>query len=192
MQVACRWPERIAALALVSSTPSFRRRDGWQYGCDPQVFSDFEQAVALQSPKLMNRFFALMLHGDHLPRSTYNALARAAVNRQSPTTAAGITAGLELLSTIDLRTQLHGLAMPTLIMHGELDAIVPIAASRAMAKALPNAELHELKACGHAPFLTRPEAFNTILNHWWLTLPFTHKSCHRTLARGSGQGAVRS
>lgn len=170
MEVACRWPERCAAIALISSTPSFRQRDGWEHGCDQQVFSDFEQAVASQSPKTMSRFFALMMHGDNLSRSAYNTLAREAVNKQSPTTAAGIKAGLELLSTIDLRAQLDALSMPTLIIHGKQDAIVPFAASCALADTLPNARLQTFEDCGHAPFLTQPEAFNTILNNWWKTL----------------------
>jgi pimeloyl-[acyl-carrier protein] methyl ester esterase len=170
MEIAYRWPERCAAITLISSTPSFRLRDGWEHGCSQDVFSDFEQAVAVQSPKIMNRFFALMLHGDKLSRSACNGLARAAVNRQSPTTAAGIKAGLELLSTIDLRAQMHELSMPTLIMHGKQDAIVPFAASRALAEDLPDSQLHRFEACGHAPFLTQPEAFNTILNNWWQTL----------------------
>ena len=170
MEIACRWPERLSALALISSTPSFRLRDGWQHGCNQDVFSDFEQAVMSQSPKTMNRFFALMMIGDGLSRSAYNTLAREAVNRQSPTTTAGIKTGLELLSTIDLRAQLHALSMPTLIMHGKQDAIVPFAASRALANTLPNAQLQAFEACGHAPFLTQAEAFNTILNNWWHTL----------------------
>ena len=170
MEIANSWPERCAAIALISSTPSFRQRDGWEHGCHQKVFSEFEQAVAVQSPKIMNRFFALMLHGDELSRSAYNALAREAINRQSPTTAAGISAGLELLSSIDLRAQLHELSMPTLIMHGEQDAIVPFAASRALAKALPNAQLQGFGACGHAPFLTQAQTFNNSLEAWCQTL----------------------
>ncbi len=170
MEIACRWPERCAAIALISSTPSFRLRDGWEHGCSQEVFSDFEQAVVSQSAKAMNRFFALMMIGDNLSRSAYNTLAREAVNRQSPTTAAGMKAGLELLSTIDLRSQLHALSMPTLMMHGKQDAIVPFTASRALANTLPKAQLQAFKTCGHAPFLTQAEAFNTILNNWWQTL----------------------
>jgi pimeloyl-[acyl-carrier protein] methyl ester esterase len=170
MEIAGCWPERISALALISSTPSFRLRNDWEHGCSQDVFSDFEQAVASQSPKVMSRFFALMMLGDKLSRTAYNTLAREAVNRQSPTTAAGIRAGLELLSSIDLRDQLHRLSVPTLIMHGKQDTIAPIAASRALANTLLNARLKEFEACGHAPFLTQPEAFNTILNKWCQSL----------------------
>ena len=88
----------------------------------------------------------------------------------SPTTKAGISAGLELLSTIDLRDQFHALSMPTLFIHGEQDSIVPFAASRALAEDLPDSQLQRFKACGHAPFLTQPETFNTILNKWCQTL----------------------
>ncbi len=170
MEIACHRLKRLKALVLISSTPSFRMRDGWEYGCSKHIFSAFEQAAITQSTRVMSRFFALTLHGDGLSRSTYNNLARQAVNRQTPVTMAGITTGLELLSTIDLRDQLHTLSLPTLIVHGTQDAIVPFAASRALAKALPNNQLQTFETCGHAPFLTQPEAFNTFLNNWRQTL----------------------
>ena len=170
MEIACRWPESSAAIALISSTPSFRQRENWEHGCSQDLFSAFEQAVVSQLPKAMSRFFALMMIGDNLSRSAYNTLVREAVNRQAPTTAAGIRAGLELLDTIDLRSQLHTLSMPTLMMHGKQDAIIPFAASRSMANTLPNAQLQAFEACGHAPFLTQTETFNTILNNWCQSL----------------------
>lgn len=42
--------------------------------------------------------------------------------------------------------------MPTLILHGSLDVIIPIAAGRFLAAALPAARLLEVQQCGHAPF----------------------------------------
>ena len=167
MAIASRWPERCAAIALVASTPSFRLRDDWEHGCNQDVFSDFEQAVASQSPKVMSRFFALMLHGDRLSRSDYNALTREAVNRRSPASPAGIRAGLELLSGMDLRDQLRGLSIPALVMHGKQDVIVPFAASLILAEALPNSQLQQFEACGHAPFLTQAQKFNLLLKTWW-------------------------
>jgi pimeloyl-[acyl-carrier protein] methyl ester esterase len=118
----------------------------------------------------MNRFFTLMLHGDNLSRSAYNVLVRQAVDRQTPATTAGIAAGLELLSSIDLRAQLYRLSMPVLVMHGKQDAIVPFAASLALAECLPDSRLQKFTACGHAPFLTQAQTFNAFLEAWCQTL----------------------
>jgi len=167
MEIAQRFPGRVAALALIATTPRFAAAEAWLHGCDQAILAAFEEAVASASPRALNRFFALMLHGDALSRSDYNQLARQAVDRTHPVTAAGLAAGLELLATMDLRHRLPPADMPLLIMHGEQDAIVPVAAGRWLAEQLPAAHVHFADACGHAPFLSSPHRFNTILKEWW-------------------------
>lgn len=166
LDIAARWPERVAGLALVSATPCFRQRQGWPHGCRDAVFADFEQAVAERSTKIMNRFFALMLHGDSLARSEYNSLARESINRREPATVTGLAAGLSLLAELDLRPRLAGLSMPALIMHGEQDAVVPPGAGLALAEALPHGQGRLFPECGHAPFLTQAQTFNSTLEAW--------------------------
>lgn len=46
--------------------------------------------------------------------------------------------------------------IPTLILHGTADAIVPIEGSRQLAELLPDAELVEFEGSGHVPTMTRP------------------------------------
>jgi pimeloyl-ACP methyl ester carboxylesterase len=46
--------------------------------------------------------------------------------------------------------------IPTLILHGTADAIVPHVLSRELAELLPDAELVELEGSGHVPTMTRP------------------------------------
>jgi pimeloyl-[acyl-carrier protein] methyl ester esterase len=162
-------PERIAGLVLVSSTPCFRQRPDWLHGCDSETFSAFEQGIHApdkERNRVMSRFFSLILHGDELPRSAFNQLARQAVDRQHPASFPGLAQGLELLNSMDLRGQLDGITMPTLILHGEQDAIVPVAAGRELAGCIPHAVSHILPGCGHAPFLTKAKVFNDILEAW--------------------------
>jgi pimeloyl-ACP methyl ester carboxylesterase len=47
------------------------------------------------------------------------------------------------------------IAVPTLIVHGTADAIVPVAHSRELVGLLPDAELVELEGVGHVPTMTR-------------------------------------
>jgi len=170
LALAQRFPERIAALALISTTPRFRKSENWDLGCDAQVFAGFETAVASASPRLLNRFFTLMLHGDNLNRSDYNALARQAVDRNHPVSAAGLSAGLELLAMLDLRSAMDDLSMPRLVMHGEEDAIVSVDSGRWLADATADSQFELFSTCGHAPFLTHPERFNNTLLNWWSRL----------------------
>ena len=168
MQIATAFPERVAALALVSTTPRFRSSSNWQFGSSSEVFEGFRMAVESGSPKALSRFFALMLHGDELSRSDYNQLAKAAVDREKRVSEAGLKGGLELLEQLDLRDLAKAIKQPTLVLHGQGDAIVPTEAGQWLAETLPNAEQHILPACGHAPFLTQAEKFNETVQTWWL------------------------
>ena len=53
--------------------------------------------------------------------------------------------------------------MPALVVHGELDRIVPVSNGQLLADRMPNAELVLLPGQGHAPQLEEPAAFAAIV-----------------------------
>ncbi len=74
---------------------------------------------------------------------------------------------LELLRTreeYDTAGRLGGLRLPALVIHGTLDHIVPPGESRALAAALPDAELHVLDGLGHVPLVTAPERIANLVD----------------------------
>jgi len=60
------------------------------------------------------------------------------------------------------RSRVHALSVPTLVIHGELDAAV-IEGSRWLAATIPGAVLESVPEAGHAPQYERPEFFNAAL-----------------------------
>jgi pimeloyl-ACP methyl ester carboxylesterase len=59
--------------------------------------------------------------------------------------------------------ELHMIKAPTLVMHGEKDAWIPVENSKVIAEKIPNAKLMLLDKSGHA-FLEQPvEMIETIL-----------------------------
>ena len=48
--------------------------------------------------------------------------------------------------------------MPSLLIHGTLDAIAPLQHSQELAKRLADCELHLMPGLGHVPILTAPAA----------------------------------
>jgi pimeloyl-ACP methyl ester carboxylesterase len=87
---------------------------------------------------------------DHIKRWARNILLRA-----EPEQAARIIEMWrdEGVPDVDPRR----IEIPTLILHGKADAIVPIEVSRELAELIPNAELLELEGSGHVPTMTRPD-----------------------------------
>ncbi len=65
---------------------------------------------------------------------------------------------------------LSRISVPTLVIHGEDDAIVPLALGRAVAAAIANSELVVLADTGHVPTLTRPAEVVEAIDRWAATL----------------------
>ena len=57
--------------------------------------------------------------------------------------------------------------MPTLVITGDDDRIVPTEESLQLAGEIPGAELAVLPACGHVPQDECPQAFMDAVDAWW-------------------------
>lgn len=57
-------------------------------------------------------------------------------------------------------TRLHEIRVPTLVIHGDADPIVPYANGQALASAIPHAKLVTLPGVGHLPRLEATQEFN--------------------------------
>ena len=67
---------------------------------------------------------------------------------------------LRLMAEADQRDLLPRIAVPTLLIWGELDARSPLNVARQFAQAIPDAELVVIPGCGHISNLERPEQLN--------------------------------
>jgi pimeloyl-ACP methyl ester carboxylesterase len=65
--------------------------------------------------------------------------------------------------TPDLRHDLHRVTMPSLVVWGEEDALLPSRAFRQLAEGLPDARAHPFPTAGHSPLVEQPAAFNQIV-----------------------------
>jgi pimeloyl-ACP methyl ester carboxylesterase len=63
----------------------------------------------------------------------------------------------------DLHDRLPSLTMPTMIIWGDRDPIVPVQHAYAANKLIPNSEVRIIEGCGHLPQLERPEEFNRLV-----------------------------
>jgi pimeloyl-ACP methyl ester carboxylesterase len=62
--------------------------------------------------------------------------------------------------------QLHALTMPTLVMWGGCDYVLPVHQAYAAARLLPNGRLAVFPGCGHLPHVERPDRFVAVLADW--------------------------
>jgi pimeloyl-ACP methyl ester carboxylesterase len=101
-----------------------------------------------------------------------NAAAEATVRRlikqQSP---AGIRGAIHrMMHRADSTPLLAQIAVPTLVITGAEDEMIPVEESRKMAAAVPGAQLVIVPGAGHLANLEQPEAFNAALTTFLTTL----------------------
>lgn len=137
-QLALESPERVLSLVL---------------GCTGILTADKPRA-----PKAMNALFFLprrlllaMAKGGYGPAATTEAIAKdRAVLRADKTRRAGLLAQQAALRAYSLSLEeAAGLAMPSLVLHGTADRLVPIVWGEELASTLPDARFVRYEGAGH-------------------------------------------
>lgn len=154
---ARQWPDKVARLVLVGTTPRFLTTPDWADGQPPELLEGFATSLAADSAATLRRFAALTNQGDERARPVTRQLNRL-LETGLPAPAA-LADGLDRLRDMDLRAIVQTLTQPTLVIHGERDPLMPLAAGRWLAEHLPAARLAVIPGTAHAPFLSCPEDF---------------------------------
>ena len=165
LQMTALAPQRIKRLVLVGSTPSFTQRVDWPHAQPPALLDTFHDSVDKDAASTLQRFVALLNQGDAQARSIGRTLNKSLQSTALPDTAT-LLAGLGWLRDVDLREQIAAIAMPMLLIHGENDPLMPLAAAHWLHENLPDARLEVITGAAHAPFLNNPERFATLIGEY--------------------------
>lgn len=150
-------PGHFARLVLVGSTPKFVQAADWPCAQPPANHAVFSRAVLKAAEATLTRFVMLFNQGDDKARAVVRALAPLVAAGLPPTPV--LAKGLDWLRDVDLRAEVPGINVPTLVVHGENDPLMPLDAGKWLAANLPRARLECLAGCAHAPFLADPARF---------------------------------
>jgi pimeloyl-ACP methyl ester carboxylesterase len=80
-----------------------------------------------------------------------------------------------LLRARRYRAACDAIGVPVLLVHGDRDALVPVAAARTVAAQHPGWRYVELPGVGHLPQLQEPEAVARLVGGWLDDLPLPHR-----------------
>lgn len=158
---AARHPDRVSSLVLVSAVP-------------PSWKPDRRVKFYLRAPRLLTPLFmvaSLRMYWEisaatpGLGRGLGAAVRhgwRAMTHMLSP---GRMARRVHLLATVDLRSELGILCVPTLVVTGEssLDRVVPVQATREYLQMWPHARVATIARTGHLGSITRPEEFASLV-----------------------------
>jgi len=151
------FPERVAGLVLVdtkaaSDTPEARA------GRDALTGDIRERGLTLATQAMVSRLVAPSAGPDVREK------IRAIVADQDPRII--IQCSLAMRDRSDYTGLLPEIAVPTLVVRGEDDLLIPKETMLSMAEAIPNGRYVSLSGCGHLPPLEQPDEFNSVLRNF--------------------------
>lgn len=158
LSIAVRHPKRLRGLMLLNTRAAADTPETAQVREDLALqidaTGDVTPVVATMLPKLFGPT-SRSTRGDLVERT-------GEVMRRSP--ARGVSGSLRGMAVRpDRVADLRRITLPTLVMAGAADALIPVEESRLMAGALPNAELAIIPDAGHLAPLENPGAANAAI-----------------------------
>ncbi len=143
LAVAARFPDKVSHIIIV---------DG-MYSRGVAVENDpFLQGLRSAYPATIERFVQLCVpepESEHIKAWGRKILMRAEASAAIALRTVG--------SATDVTADLTRITQPVLVIHGDMDKIVPLESARALAAALSDSEIQVLEGCGHVPTLTQPK-----------------------------------
>ncbi|MBL7938680.1 MAG: alpha/beta fold hydrolase [Flavobacteriales bacterium] len=159
------WPERVQALVLCNTkatadTPEAREAR------HETARNAKQKGVAVIARGMIGKVLSLHTRTE---KPELVAQVGSMMARQSPEAVAA--ASLGMAERPDRMVMLPSIDVPTLVITGEADELMPITTSKVMAEAIPGAKLVVLPNAGHLSNLEAPELFNTTVRDFLASLP---------------------
>ena len=149
-------PEKVKSLILTGSSglfenamgDSYPKRGDYEYIKNKTALTFYDPAVA--TPELVDEVFEITRNRIKVIKII--ALAKSAIRN-------------------NLGEELNQIKVPTCLIWGKNDTVTPPFVAEEFKKLIPQAELHFIDKCGHAPMMEVPAEFNDILYAFLMSLP---------------------
>ena len=151
---------------LVSATPCFTATDDFSFGLVPKDVSGMRLKVERNLQRAMDGFNGRMFAAGELEDHAQATSIRSLLVGIDPPDRDAARSALDSLAEADMRPLLDLIRVPVLIVNGDSDRICLPEASRYLAEQIAGAEQVEFSGCGHAPFMTKAEQFNQIIDQF--------------------------
>lgn len=151
-ELVLRHPSLVRALVLANTTSGYpgATRELWQQ----RIATVQSQGVDAIGDAVMGRYFTQDFREQHA--ATVARFRRRVVS----TDAVGYAGCCHAVGEVDTTARLGAIAVPTLVIAGELDQGTPVAMAQVLADAIPAAQLVVLQQASHLSVIEQPQAFD--------------------------------
>ncbi len=165
LELAIEQPARLGGLIVQGAEARFRSTLGATIA--RRVLERFPLP---SNNRFLNQFFNL-LHGC---KPEPGPLVDFVVERCWETDQSVIARRIGLLESFDVSDRLWRIDVPTLVLAGTRDVIIPASRQRALASAIPGARYEELEGAGHIGFLTHRRKIARLVRRMMVQVKHSH------------------
>lgn len=160
--IALKAPSRVNSLTSIMSTTGNRSLPKAKTKISAKLLKPMAKEIEQYVAQSLNVW--KMLHGEHFPFDQQRVENMIRNSRQRGFNPAGVARQLSaIIDSPDRTLRLQQLQIPSLIIHGDIDPLVPVECGIATAEAIPGATLKILKGMGHTmPIQLWPEIVDDI------------------------------
>lgn len=146
--LALKYPNRVSSLTSIMSTTGDRSLPRAKAKLAAKLIKPIAHEVERYVAQSLDIW--LILHGEHFPFDRENVEKLIRSSRQRGFNPAGVSRQLSaIIDSPDRTSALQTLQIPSLIIHGDIDPLVPVECGIATANAIPDAKLTILEGMGH-------------------------------------------
>ncbi|WP_438296180.1 alpha/beta fold hydrolase [Streptomyces sp. HUAS TT7] len=156
IRLAARHPERVDSLVLSATFAHADTRTELAASIWQQLYESGEHTLLAQ-------YLNLMAFSEGVLNSLTPPQVQAAVAQIVPAIPSGTGDHVDLVRRVDVRADLAGIAVPTLVVVTTADPLISPALQRELAAAIPTAEVAEVPT-GHLPFAERPQEWLKLIS----------------------------
>lgn len=160
LAIARLFPERLRGLMLLSTRAGADSAEG-KANRDKSIAQVKESGPAPIADSMYAKFLAPATYTEQ------PAVAEELKEIMKGATREGVMAALTAMrDRPDSTPLLPSIKVPTLIVHGKEDNVIPFSEAEVMAKAIANSELHLVDKAGHLPNMEQPAEFDRIVSEF--------------------------
>lgn len=161
LQACAELTGRVAGMVLVSATPCFIASDDFPHGLAGNEAGGMRLKVQRNTQRALSGFYSRMFADGELENHPSASAIEQLLSSIEAPDKIDVLDALDALARTDMRHLLGTVTVPTLIVNGGQDRICLPRASDYLKEHIPDARQMVFPQCGHAPFLTRSDQFNS-------------------------------
>jgi pimeloyl-[acyl-carrier protein] methyl ester esterase len=162
LELALTVPIKVKGLILTGGTSCFIKSPGYAGGLPRVTVDRLKARLASNVDHMME--FSLMFSPDEVKAGIEEQFKKIAL--EFSWSQNELLGGVDYLLQQNFRNDLNAIEIPTLIIHGEKDSICPVQGAFYLQEKIRKSKIKVFKGCGHVPFYSKAQDFNTVLEEW--------------------------